>query len=572
MRTLLHAAACLAVALALYRPGLGLGFVGDDVAFLHPRADWLRAAILPGGDWHYYPVTNLSFALLGRLSGLDPWPLHLLEVVLHAAVGLGVSLLLARFGFGPWTRLLAALFFVTRGIHYEVALWITELSYVIVAILSLLTLVWWDRYLRGGGRRWLAWTALGFAVAVFTIEPALLLAPLYALYDLLLGRFGRPASARDPATTRWTTLAPSRLVRDARKYVPVALIAVAFLGIKRANAAGLLWSSVAASQEAAPAPIPSGMEVETRPSLDRTWRGNLNTARRAWLDLLSAFHFLVLPTAWTAGADDNLLVRHPWVWLVPWLALHALILWRGPPLARFLLAWVYLYELPLALGSVPQARYQYFASMPASALVAIGVAALVRRIGSPAARRLAVAAVAVLAIGIGLGEARFIRARIAEWTLASDLVRATAGELRRLPAEVTSAVLVNLPRGVPGPYWTAYAFANAAEFLPLMMKPPRPELEVRAVYDRTFVAGHWPTIGRFASRASIEAEAAKPGTVVYEFTGAPPWFRRLAPRGRVSPRSSPATRRAPRPACDRAGSRRSTRYRVRSRRDRRPGR
>jgi hypothetical protein len=528
-RTLLHAAACLAVALALYHPGLGLTFVGDDVAFLHPRADWWWRAILPGRDWHYYPVTNLSFALLGGLSGLDPRPLHLLEIVLHAAVGLGVSLLLGRFGFAPWTRLLAALFFVSRGIHYEVALWITELSYVIVAILTLLTLVWWDRYLRGGGRRWLAWTALGFAVAVFTIEPALLLAPLFALYDLLLGRFGRPAADRDPVTTRWTTLTPSRLVRDARKYVPVALIAVAFLGIKRANAAGLLWSSVAASQETGQAPIPSGMEVETRPGPDRTWRGNLNTPRRAYLDLLTAFHFLVLPSGWTAGADDNRLVRQPWVWLLPWIAVHALILWRGPPLARFLLAWVYLYELPLALGSVPQARYQYFASIPASALVAMGAAAMVRGVGHPAARRVAVAAVVALAVAMGLGEARFIRARIAEWTLASDLVRATVEELRGLPAGVQSAVLVNLPRGVPGPYWPAYAFANAAEFLPLMMKPPRPELEVRPVYDRTFVAGRWPTIGRFASRESIRAEIAKPRTVVYEFTGEPPWLRRLGP-------------------------------------------
>lgn len=523
-------AACLALTLALYHPALGFYFVGDDVAFVHPRPDWLRTALLPAGEWHYYPLTQAGFALLGILSRWQPAPLHLLALVLHALVGAGLALWLARFGVTVWARWLAALFFLSRGIHYEVVIWITELSYLAVALCTLATLASWDRYLAGQGGRHLAWTALGFAIAVFTIEHALILAPLYLLYELAM----RPASAagetlRPPRLALWDARrGPGHLVRAALKYAPFVLIAVAFLAIKRAHHIGLSWSAASAALQAAPPLIPSGMELTTRLPPERVWLGMFNAPLRAWRDLLSAAGFLVLPSGLARTLDDGWLTRHAWLCLAPWLALHAGILWKGPRLARLLLGWIYLYELPLAVAGVPQARYHYLAALPAAALVALGAQAACSRPCEGMPRTAALALVAALAIAIGVGERRFISARMREWSEASGIVRGAVAELQRsLPAGTRELVLVNLPRGVPAPFGPAYAFANAAEHLPAMLRPPRQEVTVRTVYDRTFVSDRWPTIGSYASRDSIERLAQAPATALYEFSGAPPWLAPL---------------------------------------------
>jgi len=516
--------ACLAVTLGLYHRALGLHFVGDDIGFVRPDPHWLRNAFLPAGEWHYYPLTQATFALLGRWSDWQPAPLHLLNLALHSAVGLGLALWLSRFGIPAWARVVAALFFISRGIHYEVVLWITELSYLGIALYTLLTLACWDRFLRGHGRPFLIGAVLGFAAAVLTIEHALILSLLYLLYDFIMGPRGVPF---DPAS-RWSRLRPRALMRDAIKYVPFLLVALAFLAVKRSFHLGLTWSSVASAVPALPTFVPSGMDLNARLPDERIWLGFLNTPGRAYQDLLSATSYLFFPSGLAHGADDNWLTRHPWLCLLPWLGIQLWIAWKGRPLARFLLAWIYVYELPLAIAGVPQARYHYMASIPASALLGLGVIAASVRLARWRWKRISAATAAVLFGAMILGEARFIRARLQEWTVASDMVRSSVAELRRgLAADTEDLYLLNLPSGVPSPYWPAYAFANAAAHLPLMLRPPRWDVRTHVVYDRSLVAGRWPTIGRYAPRDTIVREAGGPTVMAYEFVDHPPWITRL---------------------------------------------
>src|SRR6266571_5044971 len=99
---------------------------------------------------------------------------------------------------------------------------------------------------------------------------------------------------------------------------------------------------------------------------------------------------------------------------------------------------------------------------------------------------LCVRAAAALVVGVIIGEAGFIRARLDEWTLASSIVRGSVSELQGgLPGDTADLYLVNLPRGIPGPFWSAYAFATAAEHLPLMLRPPRRNVRTHVVYDRS---------------------------------------------------------------------------------------
>jgi hypothetical protein len=88
-------------------------------------------------------------------------------------------------------------------------------------------------------------------------------------------------------------------------------------------------------------------------------------------------------------------------------------------------------------------------------------------------------------------------------------------------------VLVNVPRGVLGPFWPAYAFANATESLPAMLRPPRHDVCVDVVYDRSFMGDRWPTIGRHADREEIRRLVSDRGTIAYEFDPVPPRLLRL---------------------------------------------
>jgi hypothetical protein len=270
------------------------------------------------------------------------------------------------------------------------------------------------------------------------------------------------------------------------------------------------------------------MEAITQLPADRTWLAFLNTPLRAYQDLLLGASYLFFPVAGCFGAEDTWLTRHPGLVFLPWLAAHVWVLWKGRPLTRFLVAWVYLYLVPLALGGVPQARYYYMPTVPAAALVAIALAsawdALARRL--PA--RVPAVLVTVLLAGVILQEGVFIRARLAEWRLSAELVQAAVRTLQRdLDPGVQEVLWVNLPRAVPGPSFPAFTFSNAAEYLPLMVRPPRFDVVSRPVYDRTFVEGRWPTIGAYATPYQIREQLAEPGRIGYEFVGRPPWIARL---------------------------------------------
>lgn len=513
--------ACLAVVGLLYFRAVGFGLVGDDVGFVHPDPDWLQHILRPSGQWHFYPLNTAVCALLGIVSGGHPAPLHMINLILHAGVGVALGAWLARFGLNVWIRLLVAVFFVSRGIHYEVVAWITELSYLSVSLYTLLALACWDHYLRGHGTRYLAATAATYVAAVFTIEHALLIAPICFLYDVLLGPSALSVIEDTARRPHWTRRSWRTLAADALKYLPFVLVIVTFLGIKRLLHVGLSMSLATGSGP--PPPVASGMDVTLLLPSDRTWLGFLNTPVRAYRDLLSATTFLFLPTSLAFGPDDGVLTRFEWIVLIPWLAVQIGILWKGSPLARFLLIWVYVYELPLAAGSVPQARYYYMASMPASALVGVELAALYRRLAGTSSRAVVTPLTVALMAALVIGESRFIGARLGEWKAASDLVRTTANDVQTwLSPNQGALVLVNLPRSVPGPFWPAYAFANAAENLPMLFHPPRRHLDTHVVYDRTFVDERWPTIGRYMPRDSIDQLVASPGTGVFEFTGRPP--------------------------------------------------
>ena len=520
---------CLALTAALYYPTLRFYFVGDDVAFVNPYPGWLRAALLPSPFWHYYPLNQFLLHVLPALSGRRPEVMHVLNLLLHAGAGVGLTLLLRRLGVDRVGCVVASLFFVSRGIGYEVVTWITELSYLSVVVYTLLTLHWWDRYLRGKGTRYLGWTVVGFAAAVLTIEHALLLLPLYFLYEVIIQPAGRswlhwPWSAAG-RREGWVLFGQG-VLRGGRKYVPLVLVVAAFVSVKVATHGGLTWTNAATASAAAP--VPSGEQVTTRLASDRTWHGILNTPRRAYLDLLLSASYLFFPIGGCYAAEESWLTRDPWLYLLPWLVVHVWVVWKGRPVTRFLLAWVYLYMLPLAVAGVPQARYYYMAMLPAAGLVGVAWGGVWNWLARWVRGSLLVALTVALLGGLIYGEASFIRARQQEWKLASDLVRRSLTLLDRdLTQQVRRVLMVNFPFGVPSSFWPGWAFNNAAFHLHRMLHPPRTWVEMRVVYDRSLVGERWATIGEYAAAEKIREELGQPGVIGYEFLGRPPWIKRL---------------------------------------------
>lgn len=509
---------CLALSFALYHPTLSFYFVGDDVWFLRPNPNWFHGAVVPTRDWHYYPMNQIVLYLLPAATGLRAEPMHALNLLIHGLIGLGLALWLRRMGADRRAYWLAPVFFVARGINYEVVTWVTELSYLSVVGYTVLTLGSWHRYRSGEGTRWLGWTVAGFTLALLTFEHALLMLPLYFLMDLLF-QPARLARERGSSLAAWA----GKLRGYALPFLPFVVISAVFVAIKLSAHGGLLQTDLATA--AAPAPVPSGWEVTGKLPEDRLWFGVLNTPKRAFLDLLLSTTYLFFPSATAFAAEDTWLTRN-WAWVaLPWLAAHLAVLWRGSPLARFLLAWVYIYMLPLALAGVPGARYYYMAAVPAAGLAALGVVAAWNRLRRRAPDSALVPIAVALTLALVYGEAVFIRARLEEWKLTSHLVRRTRDLMQQdLSGEVRKVYLLNIPRNYLGPSFPADAFGNAGKFMHLLVRPPRTEVTTEPVYDRTLVNERWPTMGRYLAREDVVRELQSPEVRAYEFIGREPWI------------------------------------------------
>lgn len=202
----LGAIAVGAVALLTYAPALRTGFVWDD-AFQVQRNPWIRdpgqlgqaftrdlAGFLPGYETSYYrPLVHVLHAAVFAAGGPEPWAFHLANLLLHAAAGVCLFLLLARWTSSVGPPLLAALLFAVHPIHTEPVIWITgviEVAYSLLVLIALLALT-------SGRRRWWAAVPPLLALALLWKEPAAALVPIAA--GLLAAR-GDLASHRRAST------------------------------------------------------------------------------------------------------------------------------------------------------------------------------------------------------------------------------------------------------------------------------------------------------------------------------------------------------------------------------------
>jgi hypothetical protein len=233
-------AVCLGLGLLLFLPSLSSGFYIDDLwhqALLDARASgldrsaplefylkfWSLHATLPGPGYfqagspyalawfadpdleiHFFrPVSVLTFLANRRLLGSTPFAYHAVNLALWLLLAAAVLELHRRLLPGKVNRpalLLAGLFFVLDDAHvYDVA-WIAARHGLLDVLLSVVSLLLYDRYRQHGGLHRFILSLAAFALALGAGETALVTIGWIAAYEIFL--------ARDPMRDRMSAAAP----------------------------------------------------------------------------------------------------------------------------------------------------------------------------------------------------------------------------------------------------------------------------------------------------------------------------------------------------------------------------
>lgn len=178
----------------VYANSLPGAFIVDDLLIVdqNPLAHSLDLrAIFTSDYWGvganrglYRPITILSFALNSGLLGTEPWSYHLVNVLLHAWVGLAFFQLLRSWQMAPGPSFAAAALFAVHPIHTEVLNEVIGRSELLAALFYLLAL-----RLAHSERRSRLWLSGGlYLLALLSKEHAVTFPAAAVLADLFWRR------------------------------------------------------------------------------------------------------------------------------------------------------------------------------------------------------------------------------------------------------------------------------------------------------------------------------------------------------------------------------------------------
>jgi Tfp pilus assembly protein PilF len=190
----------------IYSPATGYGFLhfddGDYVSDnFRVRSGITREGTLwaftttHAANWH--PLTWLSLMADVELFGVSPGRHHLVNVVLHAANGILLFLVLFRMTGALWKSGAVAALFAVHPLHVESVAWISERKDVLSTFFWILTMWAYAAYARKPGIARNAVTVIVFSLGLLS-KPMLVTLPfvLLLLDHWPLGRLSVPLSRR----------------------------------------------------------------------------------------------------------------------------------------------------------------------------------------------------------------------------------------------------------------------------------------------------------------------------------------------------------------------------------------
>jgi tetratricopeptide (TPR) repeat protein len=201
-RRLLICVLLAAVTFAVYLPVRNYSFLfyDDNVyvtdnAQVKPGLSWqgIKWAFTTGYGANWHPLTWLSLMLDCELFGVEPGPMHIVNVLFHIANTLLLFIVFNRMTKALWQSAFIAALFALHPLHVESVAWIAERKDVLSTLFWLLTMLAYVRYVeRSSAGRYIVVLVL-FAMGLL-VKPMLVTLPfvLLLLDYWPLGRFPAP--------------------------------------------------------------------------------------------------------------------------------------------------------------------------------------------------------------------------------------------------------------------------------------------------------------------------------------------------------------------------------------------
>jgi tetratricopeptide (TPR) repeat protein len=181
---------------------------------------------------NYRPVVLLTYAVQRWTSGKDPFPFHVVNVLLHVGTTLLFAAWLLALGMPRGPSLAAAALFAVLPIHVEAVTGIVGRAELLVAFLVFLAALLFRRATDGARLRAIPYAGAlaAFLLAVFTKENAVILPGVVVLGELLRRDSAEPL----PARLRRKALAAAGLLAPLAAFAAVRLFALGGLLSKKA--------------------------------------------------------------------------------------------------------------------------------------------------------------------------------------------------------------------------------------------------------------------------------------------------------------------------------------------------
>jgi len=165
-------------------------YITDNFIIHHLNQESLRWMFTTQINGTYVPLPLLTFAIEYKLFGLNPFPYHLSNLVLHLLCTVMVFLILRSLKLKPLYASLGALLFGIHPMRVESVAWITERKDLLYSVFYLLAIVIYFKYLenRKRGLKFIILSLCFFILALFSKIQAVTLPLSLLLIDYYLER------------------------------------------------------------------------------------------------------------------------------------------------------------------------------------------------------------------------------------------------------------------------------------------------------------------------------------------------------------------------------------------------
>ncbi len=182
-----------AVILAVYYPAFSNGFHSIDdpgIIALFSSPPPLSNILLPGHNYYYRPLIELSYFVDSKLWGMEPSVMHLENILLHIANALLVYYISRKIAShyperSPFIPVLAAILFALHPLNVEPISWISGRTDPLAATFILSACFFWLRWLDDPKWHYVVCALFLFALGALTKETALAFLPVSLIIVLV---------------------------------------------------------------------------------------------------------------------------------------------------------------------------------------------------------------------------------------------------------------------------------------------------------------------------------------------------------------------------------------------------